>query len=96
MDERFLDFGAGSCWISEFIARMGKKVVAFDIHDNLNGCVTSRLAADKRINPSLVSFKRGDGHCMPFLSESFGHILCYDTLHHMYHAYRVDTYSPLC
>ena len=41
-----LDFGAGSCWITEFIARMGIRVTAFDIHRNLEGCINGRASAD--------------------------------------------------
>ncbi len=67
-----LDFGAGSCWITESIDKMGYEVTAFDIHTDLAGCT------------SLINYKTGDGHAMPFASDSFGHLLCYDTLHHMH------------
>ncbi|WP_187436038.1 class I SAM-dependent methyltransferase [Bradyrhizobium hipponense] len=79
-----LDFGAGSCWITEAIARMGHRVTAFDIHPDLQGCITGRTSADKRIDASLISYARGDGHAMPFAGDKFGHLLCYDTLHHMH------------
>lgn len=79
-----LDFGAGSCWISEFVARMGHSVTAFDIHTDLAGCIAGRAAADRRIDASLISHATGDGHAMPFADATFGHILCYDTLHHMH------------
>jgi SAM-dependent methyltransferase len=78
-----LDFGAGTGWISEFCARMGMQVVAFDIDTNLQGCLESRASADARIDPGLLGFANGDGHQMPFGAETFGHLLCYDTLHHM-------------
>jgi len=39
---------------------------------------------DTRIDTSLLSYAHGDGHAMPFENGTFGHILCYDTLHHMH------------
>jgi SAM-dependent methyltransferase len=79
-----LDFAAGSGWISEFVARMGFQVVAFDIHGDLQACLEKRAEADSRIAELLLSFAHGDGHAMPFDSEVFGHLLCYDALHHMH------------
>jgi SAM-dependent methyltransferase len=79
-----LDFGAGSGWITEFVARMGFRVTAFDVSGNLEGCLRRRIEADMRIDASLIDFCHGDGHAMPFASETFGHLLCYDTLHHMH------------
>lgn len=86
MDHHVLDFGAGTGWISEFCARMGLQAVAFDIHGDLQACLESRAKADCRIDPALLSYAHGDGHVMPFDPNSFGHLLCYDTLHHM-HSY---------
>ena len=79
-----LDFGAGSGWVSEFCCRMGLHAVAFDIHGNLEDCLRRRVIADNRINPELLEYAHGDGHQMPFIDGEFGHILCYDTLHHMH------------
>jgi SAM-dependent methyltransferase len=81
--EPVLDFAAGSGWISEMVARMGLRVTALDIHQDLAGCIDGRVAADLRVDESLVSVATGDGHEMPFYDEAFGHILCYDSLHHM-------------
>lgn len=81
-----LDFGAGSGWVSEFCARLGFQTIAFDIHGKLQACLEDRAKADCRIDEHLLSFAHGDGHTMPFKSNVFGHLLCYDTLHHM-HSY---------
>jgi SAM-dependent methyltransferase len=83
-DSPVLDFGAGTGWVSEFCARMGFQVVSFDIHGDLKACVEERIKSDSRISASLMSFVHGDGHDMPFESDTFGHFLCYDTLHHMH------------
>ena len=84
MDYPVLDFGAGTGWVSEFCARMGLKTVSFDIHGDLKACLENRTQADRRINSELLSFVEGDGHDMPFESNKFGHLLCYDTVHHMH------------
>jgi SAM-dependent methyltransferase len=83
-DRPVLDFGAGSGWISEFCARMGLQVVAFDIHGDLQACLEGRVGADRRIDPGKLSYTHGDGHSMVFDAATFGHLLCYDTLHHMH------------
>ena len=62
---------------------MGFQTVAFDIHGDLKVCLENRVKADSRIKECLLSFAHGDGHDMPFESGVFGHLLCYDTLHHM-------------
>jgi ubiquinone/menaquinone biosynthesis C-methylase UbiE len=84
-----LDFGAGSGWISEFCARLGLQTVAFDIHGDLKACLEGRAMADDRIDAGLLRFAHGDGHAMPFEAQVFGHLLCYDTLHHMHDYPRV-------
>jgi len=84
LDQPVLDFGAGTDWVSEFCGRMGMQTVAFDIHGDLEACLESRVKADSRIDPGLLSFSHGDGHAMPFETGTFGHLLCYDTLHHMH------------
>jgi SAM-dependent methyltransferase len=79
-----LDFGAGTGWLSELCVRMGFQTVAFDIHGDLQACLENRVRADHRIDPEYLRFAHGDGHAMPFESSVFGHLLCYDTLHHMH------------
>lgn len=90
LDYPVLDFGAGTTWVSEFCARMGFTTVSFDINTDLIAlCNRERLAADRRIDPSLLSEQGGDGHAMPFPAERFGHVLVYDTVHHMHDYERV-------
>jgi SAM-dependent methyltransferase len=84
-----LDFGAGSGWITELLCRMGKQVVAFDIHGDLEACLNRRIAADQRLSSSQIGFEHGDGHQMPFSDNSFSNLVCYDTLHHMHDYPRV-------
>lgn len=86
-----LDFGAGSGWMTEWLARMGRRVVALDIHGDLQACLQHRIDADLRVRPELIAHQQGDGHTMPFGDGVFGHVLCYDTLHHMRDYPRVFT-----
>jgi len=82
-----LDFGAGTGWVSEFFVRLGIPTVSFDIHQDLESCISNRMNADERLDSSIWRFSQGDGHKMPFESDTFGHLCCYDTLHHM-HTYQ--------
>lgn len=79
-----LDFAAGSGWLTEFCARMGMRVVAFDIHGDMGNCLSYRARADCRIDRTRLRFAHGDGHAMPFPADSFGHALCYDAFHHLH------------
>lgn len=79
-----LDFGAGTCWLSELFVRMAIPTVSFDIHNDLEGCIQTRLEADIRLDPELWKYRQGDGHSMPFGSDTFGNLCCYDSLHHMH------------
>jgi len=81
-----LDFGAGTGWVSELFVRLGIPTVSFDIHQDLENCIQNRISNDNRLNASIWKFHQGDGHKMPFSSDVFGHLCCYDTLHHM-HSY---------
>jgi 2-polyprenyl-3-methyl-5-hydroxy-6-metoxy-1,4-benzoquinol methylase len=56
LSEPFLDFGAGTCWITETLARMGHRVTAFDIHDNLEECISGRVSSDSRLDGSLINY----------------------------------------
>lgn len=84
-----LDLGAGSCWISEFVAKMGYEVIAFDIHEELKINIDYRLKNDSRINNQLLKFIKGDAHQLPFEDNKFSNILCFDTLHHMHNFEKV-------
>jgi SAM-dependent methyltransferase len=84
LSEPVLDFGAGTGWISEFVSRSGFNTVSFDIHGDLEKLLNGRATLDLLIDDSKLSYAHGDGHHMPFDNSSFGHLLCYDTLHHMH------------
>lgn len=82
-----LDFCAGSGWISEWLNRMGYAVWAVDLNADGSAVLAARAKEDARIDPAALSFRTGDGHELPFESGLFGHLCCFDSLHHM-HDYR--------
>jgi len=83
-DGKVLDFGCGSAWLSEFLVRQGFDTVSFDIHNDLERIVSTRKLVDLRLKSNLWTFVEGDGHEMPFTSNTFSQICCYDSLHHMH------------
>lgn len=60
--------------------------MAFDIHGVVRACIKHRVQADYLIDKSLFKISNGDGRDMPFEMDSFGHILRYDSLHHIHQA----------
>lgn len=78
-----LDFGSGSCFVSELLNRLGYLTVAFDIDPMILAIGRERLTLDPRCDPSRSGFVAGDGCRLPFLNESFDGIICMNALHHM-------------
>jgi ubiquinone/menaquinone biosynthesis C-methylase UbiE len=82
-NKQVLDFGCGTGWISEFLSRAGFDVTGVDIDANAEEVFGKRLRADKRITASRFRFRHADGHRLPFNDGTFGHLVCFDSLHHM-------------
>jgi|RhiMethySRZTD1v2_1073278.scaffolds.fasta_scaffold00780_20 SAM-dependent methyltransferase len=79
---RILDLGAGSCWTSEWLARLNLSVVSVDIAHDMLMVGQARLAslAHARNGADLVN---ADLESLPFPSESFDRALCLNALHHV-------------
>jgi ubiquinone/menaquinone biosynthesis C-methylase UbiE len=82
-NKRVLDFACGTGWISEFLCRAGFDVTGVDIDANAESVFSGRLEADKRIDLKRFRFRHADGHHLPFEDGAFGHLVCFDSLHHM-------------
>lgn len=78
-----LDFGAGSCFVSELLNRFGYMTVALDIEHEVLAIGQERLTIDPRCDPKRTRFVAGDGMCLPFRDESFDGVICMNALHHM-------------
>ena|SRR5688572_20508126 len=65
-NKRVLDFGAGTGWISEFLARLGYEVYAIDVDRGTPAAIRSRVLADRRLNLKSITTVIGSGMSLPF------------------------------
>ncbi|MHB8440367.1 MAG: class I SAM-dependent methyltransferase [Acidimicrobiales bacterium] len=79
-----LDFGAGSCWTTHFMAQLGCKVIAMDISEAMLDLGKQRFAQQplfgSQPEPEFLVF---DGRHMDLADGSVDRILCFDALHHV-------------
>jgi ubiquinone/menaquinone biosynthesis C-methylase UbiE/glycosyltransferase involved in cell wall biosynthesis len=78
-----LDFGAGSCFVSEFLNRFGYITVALDTDHEVLAIGQERLTLDPRCDWARAGFVAGDGMRLPFRDQSFDGVICMNALHHM-------------
>ena len=79
-----LDFGAGTCWLSAMLNRMGIKTVSLDISETAVELGRQSFTLDKRQRADLdPEFCTYDGQRLPFGDGRFDAILCYDAFHHL-------------
>jgi ubiquinone/menaquinone biosynthesis C-methylase UbiE/glycosyltransferase involved in cell wall biosynthesis len=81
--DQVLDFGAGSCYVSELLNRFGYMTVALDNDREVLAIGRERLTLDPRCDREHARFVTGDGMCLPFQDASFDGIVCMNALHHM-------------
>jgi ubiquinone/menaquinone biosynthesis C-methylase UbiE len=82
-NKKILDFACGTGWTSEFLNKVGFDVYSFDIDKDAVKQASSRYKFDKRINIKRSHFKTHDGHYLKYENDFFGHVFCFDSLHHM-------------
>lgn len=79
-----LDFGAGSCWTSHYLAQLGCRVIAMDLSKAMLDLGRRRFESHPvfgdRPEPTFVAF---DGEHMELQDQSVDRILCFDALHHV-------------
>jgi ubiquinone/menaquinone biosynthesis C-methylase UbiE len=78
-----LDFGAGSCFVSELLNRFGYMTVALDNDHKVLAIGQERLTIDPRCDAQRARFVAGDGMRLPFRDASFDGVICMNALHHM-------------
>ena len=95
--DEVLDFGAGSCYVSELLNRFGYMTVALDIDQEVLAIGRERLTVDPRCDRERARFVTGNGMCLPFKDASFDGIICMNALHHMpdYRATLAEMYRVL-
>ena len=79
-----LDFGAGSCWTSALLNKMGVKTISLDVSKTaLKIGKEEVFQFDKRqkmdLNPIFVVY---DGHRFPLPDSSVDRIICFDAFQH--------------
>lgn len=82
-NQKVLDFACGTGWTSEWLNRFGYDVYAFDVDPAAIQMANQRPSLDPRIDPSCFHTSVADGHIIGFPDETFGHVFCFDSLHHM-------------
>ena len=82
-NQKVLDFACGTGWTSEWLNRFGFDVYAFDVDPAAIHMANLRPPLDPRIDPSRYHTSVGDGHGIGFPDQTFGHVFCFDSLHHM-------------
>lgn len=88
-NKKVLDFACGTAWHSEFLNKIGYDVYGIDIDDNVIKVAKNRYKEDSRIDVSRMHFFVMDGHHLKFEDNFFGHVFCFDSLHHMKDYYEV-------
>jgi ubiquinone/menaquinone biosynthesis C-methylase UbiE len=79
-----LDFGCGTCWMTEFLNKMGMHVVGLDVSQTALDIGRQMLALDQRINPDLsIELLTYDSHRIPLENESVDRVMCFSALHHV-------------
>ncbi|MEX2113264.1 MAG: methyltransferase domain-containing protein [Pirellulales bacterium] len=79
-----LDFGCGSCWMTEFLNKMGMHVVALDVSQTALDIGRQILSMDQRVDPNLsIRMISYDGHRIPLEDASVDSVLCFSSLHHV-------------
>ena len=83
-NERVLDLGAGNCWASQYMAEIGCRVVAFDYNlSDIQGLRVGRQKIKEGKSPYFDTVC-GDWEKLPFKTEVFDVIFCYQSLHHSF------------
>jgi ubiquinone/menaquinone biosynthesis C-methylase UbiE len=79
-----LDWGAGSCWLSEIMNKLGMKTISLDISKSALEVGAKLFKLDKRIDMSLnPQFIHYDGRKIPLPDESVDRIVISWAFHHI-------------
>ncbi|MBI4635703.1 MAG: methyltransferase domain-containing protein [Candidatus Rokubacteria bacterium] len=84
VDHTVLDFGAGACWISALLNRLGCRTIALDVSPTAIELGRRAFELDRRqkahLGPRFLTY---DGHRFPLEDASVDRIVCFDAFHHV-------------
>ena len=82
-NHKVLDFACGTGWTTELLNRAGYDVHAFDVDPAAIKQAQLRPKLDPRIDRARFHASVSDGHILAYPDATFGHVFCFDSLHHM-------------
>lgn len=80
---RVLDFGAGSGWLSQWLALMGCEVVAADVSPRILELGKKYTSTKYPEVVDKITFLPFDGHHLDLQSASVDRVVCFDSFHHV-------------
>ena len=84
LGQTVLDFGAGSCWLSLLLNRLGTRTISMDISPTALSLGDQAFRADPRARPELEPrFLPYDGHRLPLPDACVDRAVCFDSFHHV-------------
>ena len=79
-----VDFGAGSCWLSLCLNKLGCRTVSIDVSATALGLGQEQFRRDPQARPELEPrFLTFDGHELPLAAASVDRLVCFDAFHHV-------------
>ncbi len=79
-----LDLGAGGCWLSSYLNRLGCRTIAVDVSPTALDLGRQLFAMDPRqrmdLDPQFLPY---DGHTVPLPDASVDRVVCFDSFHHV-------------
>jgi SAM-dependent methyltransferase len=84
LGQTVLDFGAGSCWLSGILNRLGTRTISIDVSETALALGQEAFRADPRARPELAPrFLAYDGHRLPLPDACVDRAVCFDSFHHV-------------
>ena len=79
-----LDLGAGACWLSAYLNRLGARTIALDVSPTALELGRELFRLDPRQRPDLdPQFLVYDGRRIPLPDDSVDRVVAFDAFHHV-------------
>ena len=84
LGQTVLDFGAGSCWLSAILNRLGTRTISMDVSPTALALGQEAFRSDPHARPELEPrFLVYDGHRIPLPDACVDRAVCFDSFHHV-------------